>query len=242
MHSFERVFHFRDDFNRFSRVSNEIRRLVDYIKTPDTPRLNVPSPGRDLMYLPNFSWQYMGYNMRPVMEGLCWILAAMTAGLHEATTGLHPLHGWDKNPSEAVVVADGMTVQEHEQMYATREERSEEEEEGDERIVVGVVMERLGNHSPHRLVQGVLESMDRSKFRLVAFSRDYFADYPDAGQAVLRAVEEVVVLEWHPFAAGLSEPFSDRRLIAKAKVRACGGCVTMHTWSLSDVVAKRVPR
>eukprot|EP00903_Cladosiphon_okamuranus_P020162 g18511.t1 len=219
---------------RFSRVSNEIRRLVDYIKAPGTPHLNMPSPGRDLVFLPNFSWQYMGYNMRPVMEGLCWILAAMTAGLHDATTGLHPLHGWDKEPPEAVVVADDMIVQEHEPIPATREERSEE---GDGRIVVGVVMERLGNHSPHRLVQGVLESMDRSEFRLVAFSRDYFEDYPDGGKAVLQAVEEVVVLEWHPFATGLSDPFSDRRLIAEAKVdilfyAAIGNTLSSHLLAL----------
>jgi len=178
------------------------------------------------MNLPNASWQYMGYSMRPVMEGLCWILAAMTAGLHEATPGLHPMHGWSKDPSEAAVaVADDMMAQDHELISAAGEERSKE---GDERIVVGVVMERLGNHSPHRLVQGILESMDRSKFRLVAFSRRDYADYPDGGQAVLRAVEEVVALKWHLFAAGLPEPFSDRILIAKAKVRA-SGCETMHT-------------
>lgn len=181
---------------------------MHYIKTSDTPHPNVPSPGRDLVYMPNFSWQYLGHSMRPLMEGLCWILAKMTAGLHEAATGLHPQNGWKENPPEAVA-ADDM-------VNGGARNRSGG---GDGRIVVGVVMDGLENHSPHRLIQGVLESMDRSKFRLVAFTRDYFADYPAAGQGVLRAVEEVMVLEWHPFAKGLSDPFADRRLIAKAKVR-----------------------
>lgn len=201
---------------------------MHYINASDTPHLNVPSPGRDLMYGPNFSWQYLGYNLRPLMEGLCWILAAVTAGLHEATTGLHPQNGWAENLSEVVVVADGMD-QDRQQISASRKRRGGAD---DERIVVGVVMERLGNHSPHRLVQGVLECMDRSKFRLVAFSRDYFRDYPDAGQAVLRAAEEVVVLEWHKFAAGLSDPFADRRLIAAAKVRRT---VTMYICTLGSL-------
>ena len=218
-HSFERdrlSLSRRTRNNRFTRVSNEIHRLVHYINASDTPHPNVPSPGRDLMYVPNFSWQYLGYNLRPLMEGLCWILAAMTAGLHEALTDLHPQNGWAGNPPEAVVAADGVNHG-HQQGSANRKRSGEEA--ADERIVVGVVMERLGNHSPHRLVQGVLESMDRSKFRIVAFSRDYFTDYPDAGQAILRAVEEVVVLEWHEFATGLSDPFADRRLIATVKVR-----------------------
>lgn len=157
----------------FLRVSGEIRRLMHHIKTSDTPLRNVPSPGRDLVNIPSFSWQYLGHNMRPLMEGLCWILVAMTAGL-QATTGLHPQNGWDKK-SEAVVVAGGMD-QDREQISATCKKSGR-----DERIVVGVVMERRGNHSPHRLVQGVLESMDRSKFRLVAFSRDYFSGLPRRG-------------------------------------------------------------
>lgn len=149
--------------------------------------------------------------MRPLMEGLCWILAAMTAGIHDAVTGLHPQNGWDINPSGTV--ADSQEVER--EVAATRAKSR-----GDKRIVVGVVMERRGNTSPHRLIQGVLDGMDRSKFRLVAFSRDYVADYPDAGQAVLQAAEEVVVLRWHPFVTGLADPFSDRRTIAMAKVRS----------------------
>lgn len=183
---------------------------MNYIKTCDTPYRNVPNPGRDLVNIPSFSWQLLGHNMRPVMEGLCWIPAAITAGLHGATIGLHPQNGWDEKPSEAVV-ADGKD-RDFQQISA-----SSERPWRDARIVVGVVMERRGNPCPHLLVQGVLESMDRSKFYLVAFLRDYLADYPDAGQAVLR--DEVVVLEWHPFAKGLADPFADRRAIARAKVR-----------------------
>eukprot|EP00752_Nemacystus_decipiens_P002918 g2715.t1 len=128
------------------------------------------------------------------------------------------------------------------QIFATRK-RSEGG--GDDRIVVGVVMERLGNHSPHRLVQGVLESMDRSKFHLVAFSRDYATDYPDAGQAILRAVEEVVLLEWHKFATGLSDPFADRRLIAKAKVdvliyAALGNTLSSHLLALGRLAPVQI--
>ncbi|CAM9364793.1 unnamed protein product [Ectocarpus sp. 4 AP-2014] len=75
---------------RFSRVSAEIRRLVEHIQTSDTPLRNVPNPGRDLKHIPRFSWQHLGRKMRALVESLCWILAAMTVGLHEAIARLQP--------------------------------------------------------------------------------------------------------------------------------------------------------
>jgi len=140
----------------------------------------------------------------------------MTAGLHDAVTGLHPQSGWDKNHSGTATDRMHSDTQEMETEAAVTRARSGR----DERMTVGIVMERRGNTSPHLLLHGVLDGLDRSKFRLVAFSRDYVADYPDAGQAVLQAAEEVVVLRWHPFVTGLADPFSDRRTIAKAKVRS----------------------
>ena len=59
-------------------------RLAQDIQMFGTRRFNLSDPGRDIGYMPSFSWQYMGRNMRPLMETLCWILAAMTATLHEA--------------------------------------------------------------------------------------------------------------------------------------------------------------
>lgn len=135
----------------------------------------------------------------------------MTTGIQNAVTGLHPQSGWDINPS-------GTAADSHEAEKDAAATRARSGRDG--RIVVGIVMERRGNTSPHRLIQGVLDCMDRSKFRLVAFSRDYVADYQAAGQAVLQAAEEVVVLRWHPFVTGLADPFSDRRTIAMAKVRS----------------------
>lgn len=183
-----------------------------------TPYGNVPNPGRDLVYIPSFSWSYLGRSMRPLMEGLCWIFAAMTAGLHEAAAGLDPRHGWSNHLSVGVADEMGQDNQRIKMNVTSSRARSAR----DDRIVVGVVMERRGNNSPHRLIQGVLEGMDRSKFRLVVFSRDYVADYPAAGQAVLQAAEEVVVFEWHRFVTGLADPFADRNLIAMAQARSIG--------------------
>lgn len=185
------------------------------IQTSGTPYRNVPSPGRDLVYIPSFSWPYLGQNMRPLMEGLCWIFAAMTVGLHKAAAGLDPRYGWNNHPSGGV--AD--ETSQHSKRTETNATASHTRPGRDGRIVVGIVMERRGNHSPHRLIQGVLEGMDRSKFRLVVFSRDYVADYPAAGQAILQAAEEVVIFEWHPFVTGLADPFADRRLVEQAQAR-----------------------
>lgn len=140
----------------------------------------------------------------------------MTAGLHEAAAGLDPRLGWGNHLSGEV--AD-QTDQDRSQLTENKVTVSRTRSGRDGRIVVGVVMERRGNHSPHRLIQGVLEGMDRSKFRLVVFSRDYVADYPAAGQAVLQAAEEVVIFQWHPFVTGLADPFTDRRLVAMSQAR-----------------------
>lgn len=140
----------------------------------------------------------------------------MTAGLHEAAAGLDPRFGWGKHPYGGVA---GQTDQDSSQLAEMKVTASRKRPGRDGRIVVGVVMERRGNHSPHRLIQGVLEGMDRSKFRLVVFSRDYVADYPAAGQAVLQAAEEVVIFQWYPFVTGLADPFADRRLVAMAQAR-----------------------
>ena len=184
-----------------------------------TRRFNLSDPGRDIGYMPSFSWQYMGRNMRPLMETLCWILAAMTATLHEAPPTLHPDVGWDNTP-----VMDA-----HQNRQRTEEGGGSERQRAttkpvtsgrgvDGRINVGVVLERRTNHSPHRLIQGVLEGMDRSKFRLVAFAHDHEIDYPPAGEAVLEAAEEVFVLPWHPFVSGMPDPFAERKIIIMAQV------------------------
>lgn len=198
-------------------------RLAHDIKMLDTRRFHLSEPGRDIGYMPSFSWQYMGRNMRPLMETLCWTLAAMTITLHEAPPTLHPGAGW-KNTA----VADA-----HKGRQRAKEE--EEEKGGSEikraetkpvasgrgvggRISVGVVLERRTNHSPHRLIQGVLEGMDRSRFRLVAFAHDHEVGYPPAGEAVLEAAEEVFVLPWHPFVSGMPDPFAERKLIIMEQV------------------------
>ncbi|CAN0021785.1 unnamed protein product, partial [Ectocarpus sp. 12 AP-2014] len=152
-----------------------------------------PNPGQDLIHIPSFSWQYLGRNMRALMERLCWILAAMTVGLHEAIARLQPRN--------AATATDHPTPP---PSKATR----------DVRITVGFMMERWGNRSPHRLIQGVLERMDRSRFRLVVFSRDYTGYYCEDGKALLEAAEEVKTFPWHPFAEGLTDPFADRGVIA----------------------------
>lgn len=198
-------------------MSTEIRRLVEHIQTSDTPLRNVSNPGGDLIHIPSFSWQYLGRNMRPLMESLCWILAAMTVGLHEAIARLQPRNAWDNSISsgrQRTTGAFGEGEQPHISLtpppsIATR----------DVRITVGFVMERWGNRSPHRLIQGVLEGMDRSRFRLVVFSRDYTGYYCEAGKALLEAAEEVNIFPWHPFAEGLTDPCADRGVIAS--VQAC---------------------
>ncbi|CAM9501453.1 unnamed protein product [Ectocarpus sp. 6 AP-2014] len=144
----------REGEGGFLRVSAEIRRLVEHIQAPDTPLRNVPNPGQDLRHIPNFSWQYLGRNMRPLMESLCWILAAMAVGLHEAIARLQPRNAWDNSTSSGRQGTRG-AFGEGEQpqtsltpppSIATR----------DVRITVGFVVERWGNRSPHRLIQGVL--------------------------------------------------------------------------------------
>ncbi|CAM9753945.1 unnamed protein product [Ectocarpus sp. 12 AP-2014] len=81
-------------------------------------------------------------------------------------------------------------------------------------------MEGWGNRSPHRLIQGVLERMDRSRFRLVVLSRDYTGYYCEADRALLEAAEEVKTFPWHPFAEGLTDPFADRGVIASVHARS----------------------
>ncbi|CAM9294812.1 unnamed protein product, partial [Scytosiphon promiscuus] len=198
--------------NRYARISGGIGRLRHYIQTSAHPLPNVASPGRDLAYIPSYSWAYLGYSMRFLMESMCWILAAITAGLHEAAGGLQPQAGWASEDQEGLETEKGPFEGEGPpQRFANRRLPPTARHR---RIVLGVVMERHGNQSPHRLIQGVLEGLDRAKFRLVMFTRDYVAEYSDAGQALLKLADEVLVLSWHPFAKGLADPFADRGVIA----------------------------
>lgn len=199
-----------------------MRRLVHDIQTAEPQYRNVPSPGRDLGYIPSFSWQYMGRNMRPLMEALCWVLAAMSAGLHDVAPNLHPHIGWDA--SSQPVGHEGHTrpkgkEQVFEQGYP-RIKSTSPRTANNVKIVIGVVMERQDNHSPHRLIQGVVEGIDRSRFRVVAFARDGPQSYPAAGQAVLHSADEVLILPWHPFVKGMPDPFAEQKVVAAAQVRA----------------------
>lgn len=200
-------------------------RLARDMQVLDTQRFNLSYPGRNIGYMPSFSWQYMGRNMRPLMETLCWTLAAMTVTLHEAPPTLHPGVGWDEIP-----MSDALEARQRAKAELLGEEKGRKRPETkpvtsgrrgtDERINVGVVLERRTNHSPHRLIQGVLEGMDRSRFRLVAFAHDHEVDLPPAGQAVLEAVEEVYVLPWDLFVSGMPDPFAEREIIVMAQVCA----------------------
>lgn len=199
-----------------------MERLAHDIQMFGTRNFNLSDPGRDIGYMPSFSWQYMGRNMRPLMETLCWTLAAMTVTLHEAPPTLHPGAGWDNRPVSKA--------------HEDRQRAAEEDKGGSERkrakaipvasekavvggrITIGVVLERRTNHSPHRLIQSVLEGMDRSRFRLVAFAHEHMVEYPPAGEAVLEAAEEVFVLPWHPFVSGMPDPFAERKIIIMAQV------------------------
>lgn len=198
-------------------------RLAHDIQMLGTRRFILSDPGRDIGYMPSFSWQYMGRNMRPLMETLCWTLAAMTVTLHEAPPTLHPGAGWD-NMAVAGAHKDRQRAEEGEEggseikQAETKPVASGKGVDG--RISVGVVLERRTNHSPHRLIQGVLEGMDRSRFRLVAFAHDHEVGYPPAAEAVLEAAEEVFVLPWHPFVSGMPDPFAERKIIIREQVCA----------------------
>lgn len=217
-----RLFSTLPPLSRFSRVSSEMGRLAQDMQILDTQRFNLSYPGRDIGYMPSFSWQYMGRNMRPLMETLCWTLAAMTVTLHEAPPTLHPGVGWDKRPMPDAHEARQRTPEEEEEGSGRRRPQTKPgtggRGEGNGRTTVGVVLERRTNHSPHRLIQGVLEGMDRSRFRLVAFAHDHEVDLPPAGQAVLEAVEEVYILPWDPFVSGMPDPFAERKIIVMAQV------------------------
>lgn len=80
--------------SRYSRIYKGMQQLVKEVRARHQPFQNLLSPARHLVYMPSFSWQYLGRNMRPLMEALCWILAAMAAGLHDASPALHPDKGW----------------------------------------------------------------------------------------------------------------------------------------------------
>ncbi|CAM9178949.1 unnamed protein product [Ectocarpus sp. 13 AM-2016] len=139
----------REGEGRFSRVSAEIRRLVEHIQTSDTPLRNAPNPEQDLIHVPSFCWQYLGRNMRALTESLCWIFAAMTVGLHEAIARLQPRNAWDNSISSGRQGTRGASGEGQQPQItltpllsiATR----------DVRITVEFVMERWGNRSPHRL-------------------------------------------------------------------------------------------
>lgn len=210
--------------SRFLRVSREMDRLRQDIQNHERPFRNVLSPGRNLAYMPSFSWQYIGRNMRPLMEALCWILAAMTAGLHDVgSKRLHPWTGWNSSVS-ATQEGDG-SRNVVERVDATHEvltntELRAREGEGQERITIGVVMERRDNHSPHRLIQGVVEGIDRSTFHVVVFVREDVSKYPPAGKAIVEAADTVLVLPWHPFVKGLPEPFAERKVVTMAQARS----------------------
>lgn len=196
-------------------------RLVHEIQQSQPPFPDVVNPGRDLAYMPSFSWQYMGRNMRPLMQALCWVLAAMTPRLHEATPWLHPRTGWDCPPGSEVhddgnSAGNERGVAEQGQPQE-RPTTSKTESNGKTIISIGLVMERRDNHSPHRLIQGVVEGIDRSRFRVVVFARNYPDAYPAAGRAVLEAADEVFILPWHPFAAGIPDPFAERKIVAVAQ-------------------------
>lgn len=205
--------------SRFLRVSREMDRLRQDIQTHERPFRNVLSPGRNLAYMPSFSWQYIGRNMRPLMETLCWVLAAMTAGLHDVgSERLHPWTGWNSSVSATQKGNGSRNVVER--MDATHRELWTREKGCQERITIGVVMERRDNHSPHRLIQGVVEGIDRSKFRVVVFVRKDISKYPPAGKAILEAADKVLVLPWHPFVKGLPEPFAERKIVTMAQARS----------------------
>lgn len=196
-------------------------RLAHDIQMLGTGRFNLSDPGRDIGYMPSFSWQYMGRNMRPLMETLCWTLAAMTVTLHEAPPTLRPGAGWEITPLTGAPKGKQHAEEEKERRSEQKRAKPKPVASGmgvGGRISVGVVLERRTNHSPHRLIQGVLEGMDRSRFRLVAFAHDHELDYPPAGEAVLEAAEEVFVLPWHPFVSGMPDPFAERSIIIMAQV------------------------
>ncbi|CAB1102766.1 unnamed protein product [Ectocarpus sp. CCAP 1310/34] len=160
--------------------------------------------------------------MRPLMESLCWILAALMVGLHEAIAQLQPRKAW----TTASLLED-------------------KERRGRVRITVGFVMERWGNRSPHHLIQRILESVDRSRFRLVVFSRDYTDCYCEAGQALPEAAEEVKIFPWHPFVEGLTDPFADRGVIASVQVdvllsAALGNTLWSHLLALGRLAPVQV--
>lgn len=214
--------------SRFLRVSREMDRLRHDIRTHEQLFRNVLSPGRNLAYMPSFSWQYIGRNMRPLMEALCWVLAAMTVGLHDVgSKSLHPWTGWNSRFS-ATQEGDGSTnmvervdaTQQKEQGAVVINRELQAREEGQERITVGVVMERRDNHSPHRLIQGIVEGIDRLKFRVVVFVREDVSKYPPAGKAIVAAADEVLILPWHPFVKGLPKPFAERAIVTMAQVRS----------------------
>ncbi|CAM9425748.1 unnamed protein product [Choristocarpus tenellus] len=159
----------------------------------------VPAPGKDLIFIPSFSWPYLGFNMRPLMESMCSVLVAMAPGIHGEASGLHPVHGW-REPS-------GVT-----------EERDHETHQGySEYITIGVVMERSSNSSPHNLLYAVLKGLSQSKFQLIAFAHEK-TDYPPAGVEILEAADRVITMPWHPLANGIPDTWREREVIAAAKV------------------------
>lgn len=174
-----------------------------------------------LIHLPSFSWQYLGRNVRPLMEALCWVLGIMTAGLHDAAPGLHPLNGWG-NPDAPVDVdltREGPTksaqvrARDHEIAVARQQPASRSED----KVVVGVVMEKRSNHSPHRLFQSIVEGVDRRSFCVVVFAQPT-RGYPAAARAIFDAADEVVAMPWHPKVEGLPNVAASRKAVAGAKV------------------------
>lgn len=223
---------------RFSRVSREFRRLKREIQAFRPPYHNLPHPGRDLGYIPSFSWQYMGRNMRPLMESLCWILAAMTAGLHDATPALHPRRGWGGTPFRLQAHLAHEPITKHRGVTSdtsVETKSSTRGYHGVNKITVGVVMERRTNHSPHRLIQGVIEGLDRSRFRFVVFAHDLGSGdtYPPAGTAIMEAADNILIMRWHHLVSGMSDPFVEREVVAKAKVHAfCAPTLSVNNFVL----------
>ncbi|CAM9109444.1 unnamed protein product, partial [Discosporangium mesarthrocarpum] len=187
--------------SRYIAKSEAMHRLV--LELPERVpgylnRSQASSPGKDLIFMPSFSWQYLGYNMRPLMEALCKVLAAIAPGIHEAVPTLHPVGGW------TMLTGKGGDAN---KICGLKQGR----------ISVGVLMERDTNHSPHTLIQRVFEDLSRLRFCLVVFAHEN-AHYPPAGNAILEAADEVVILPWHPLVSGAPDTLKERELIAAVKL------------------------
>lgn len=150
------------------------QRMQEAARTIRTLGLTCSDPHLDLGLTmhPNMPWQYLGYGVRPLLEGLTGGVYAMTPDLALPAAGLDPVKGW--LPEE--------TVQEEDAADAA-----------DKRIRVGVLLERVNIHSPALVMEPILSHLDRSRFEVVMLAED--ANYPEDGNRMLAAADSVV---WMP--------------------------------------------